>query len=225
MTRLLIHVEGQTEEDFVNEVLRDYLVARGFLSVNARLFGNARLRKNRGGVRSWGSTKNDIRRHLSSDTNAYATTMVDFYGMPGSWPGRTEAALRSFVQRGPTVQEAMQEDFSRDMHAGFDDARFIPYVMMHEFEALLFSDCAKFAGAIGMSGIEAELQEIRDSFNSPEEINDSPSTAPSKRIQRVLPGYEKPLHGNIAALEIGIETMKESCPHFSSWIQQLELLA
>ena len=39
MDRLLIHVEGQTEEDFVNEVLRNHLVAKGYHSVDARIVG------------------------------------------------------------------------------------------------------------------------------------------------------------------------------------------
>jgi hypothetical protein len=50
MARLLIHVEGQTEESFVNVVLRDHIVSRGYESVSARLIGNARLRRSRGGT-------------------------------------------------------------------------------------------------------------------------------------------------------------------------------
>ena len=42
MARLFVHVEGETEERFVNQVLRDHLVARGFERVDARLLGNAR---------------------------------------------------------------------------------------------------------------------------------------------------------------------------------------
>ena len=45
---------------------------------------------------------------------------------------------------------------------------------MHEFEGLLFSDPGRFAGGIGRSDLEAELQAIRDGFTTPEEINDSP---------------------------------------------------
>jgi hypothetical protein len=34
MARLLIHVEGQTEESFVNEVLRGHLVSKGYDAVS-----------------------------------------------------------------------------------------------------------------------------------------------------------------------------------------------
>jgi len=51
MPRLLIHVEGQTEEAFVNEVLGDHLLSVGYEYVAARIIGNARLRRRRGGIR------------------------------------------------------------------------------------------------------------------------------------------------------------------------------
>lgn len=87
MARLLIHVEGQTEESFVNEVLRDHLVGYGYELVGARLVGNARLRQNRGGIRSWVSVKRDLTNHLRQDPNCVVTTMVDFYGLPQEGQG------------------------------------------------------------------------------------------------------------------------------------------
>src|SRR5688572_22331198 len=96
MTRLFVHVEGETEEVFVNEILRSHLLQRGYTSVSARLMGNARLRENRGGVRAWGAVRKDIVRHLQSDQQCLSTLMVDFYGMPATgphaWPGRNSQA-------------------------------------------------------------------------------------------------------------------------------------
>src|SRR5271165_3191219 len=96
MPRLLIHVEGQTEEAFVNEVLEEHLRARGYDSVAARIVGNARLRRRRGGIRPWPSVRKDIVNHLKEDPGCIATTMVDYYGLPqqgmGGWPGRARAA-------------------------------------------------------------------------------------------------------------------------------------
>ena len=106
------------------------------------------------------------------------------------------------------------------MGSGFDHRRFIPFVMMHEFEALLFSDCEQFA--IGIDRPASRFQKIRDSFPSPEAIDDSPVTAPSKQIEALVPGYEKPLLGALAALEIGLETMRVECPHFDCWVSRLE---
>src|SRR5882724_7204485 len=144
MARLLIHVEGQTEEDFVNEVLRSHLVARGYHSVDARIVGNARLRQRRGGIRPWPSVKKDIMNHLREDQGCVATTLVDYYGMPqdgpGSWPGRAKATgLGTSNDKARCVQDAVRDDLAAEMGKHFDPSRFVPFVVMHEFEGLLFS--------------------------------------------------------------------------------------
>ncbi len=104
----------------------------------------------------------------------------------------------------------------------FDARRFIPFVVMHEFEGLLFSDCGKFANAIGRPELESRFQAIRNSFATPEEINDSSHTAPSKRVEALVPDYEKPLFGGLAVLGIGLDRIRQECPHFHAWVQQLE---
>ena len=100
--------------------------------------------------------------------------------------------------------------------------RFIPYVAMHEFEALLFSDCATFGKSIDREDIVSDLERIRRAFANPEEIDDTPMGAPSKRIVHLVDGYNKPVYGNVAALNIGVETMRRECPHFSKWLDALE---
>ena len=226
MARLLIHVEGQTEEDFVNEVLRNHLVSRGYQSVEARIVGNARLRERRGGIRAWSSVKKDIVNHLREDQNCIATTLVDYYGLPQTWPGRLRSSdLRDVTEKALCVQDAVRNDLIADLGKRFDSDRFLPFVVMHEFEGLLFSDCASFSRGIGRPELEGSLREIRNDFATPEDINDSPDTAPSKGIRGLVPGYEKPLLGVLAVLEIGLHRIREECPHFNGWLKQLESLA
>ena len=226
MTRVLIHVEGETEETFVNEVLARHLYSIGYENVSARLVGNARQRDRRGGIRGWSTVRADIVRHLLQDPGCLATTMVDYYGLPKtgarSWPGRAAAGAAEFAQKAPLVEQALLADIMQELPKGFDAARFLPYVMMHEFEGMLFSDCIQFASSIGEPKLSAQLSAIRRGFGSPEEINDSPDTAPSKRIEALIPGYQKPLHGNIAAIDIGLESIRMQCPHFSQWLAKLE---
>jgi hypothetical protein len=226
MTRLLVHVEGQTEETFVNEILLDYLVSRGYISVSARIVGKARMHDRRGGIRPWPGVKRDIIRHLRGDDRCVATTMVDFYGLPhegqGAWPGRKKAAGLPAGNKAPTVENALLDNVTTEMGSRFNSRRFVPFVVMHEFEGLLFSDCAAFSRGIGHSGLQTALQKIRDQFSTPEDINDSPTTAPSKRIKDLIPGYQKPLLGLQAALEIGLATIRRECPHFDGWLLQLE---
>lgn len=219
MTRLLVHVEGETEETFVNEVLRPYLIAVGYERVGARLVGNARARMRRGGIRSWDLVKRDIIRHLSSDPGCIATTMVDYYALPGSWPGRTAASLLPPSQRGSHIHDAIRADMEATTPYWL---RFEPFVVVHEFEALLFSDCQRFADGIGHAAVAAPLAAIRAQFSDPEEINDDPNTAPSKRVMTLIPDYQKVISGTVAALEIGLERIREECPNFRAWLTRLE---
>lgn len=226
MDRLLIHVEGETEETFVNEVLAPHLYSHGYSKISARLLGNARQRNRRGGIRGWNSVRNDIINHLKEDKGCLATTMVDYYALPQSgekaWPGRETASRLPFSLKVAAVQKALQLDIQREFGDNIFSNRFIPFVIMHEFEALLFSDCAKFAEGICRPELTTQFQEIRNSFTTPEEINDSPSTAPSKRVESLVHGYEKPLLGTLAVLNIGLEAIRSNCPHFHTWLSQLE---
>jgi hypothetical protein len=228
MARLLIHVEGQTEESFVNEVLRGHLVIQGFESVSARIIGNARLRRRRGGVRPWPAVRKDVINHLRQDSGCIATTMVDFYGLPqhgdGAWPGRAGATGVPVESKASRVESALLESVAREMGANFDPSRFVPFVVMHEFEGLLFSDCAAFGQGIGRPDMEAEFRRIRDDFGTPEDINDSPITAPSKRVEDLIPNYAKPFLGTLAVLEIGLDRIRAECPHFAGWLRMLESL-
>lgn len=226
MARLLIHVEGETEETFVNEVLGPHLCSRGFTRVSARLMGNARQRDRRGGIRPWSTVKDDILTHLKEDPRCLASCMVDYYALPQTgeraWPGRKMAGNLPFAQKASTIQDALLAEICDAMGKRFDPRRFLPYIMMHEFEALLFGDCQRFAQAIGRPDLIPQFQEIRDTFATPEEIDDSPNTAPSKRVRDLVPGYEKPLMGTLAALEIGLTAIRAQCPHFRRWLESLE---
>ncbi|MBW4092666.1 MAG: DUF4276 family protein [Proteobacteria bacterium] len=229
MARVLIHVEGQTEESFVNSVLAPHLYAHGYTGVAARLLGNARQRDRRGGIRPWHAVRGDILRHLNQDRVCLATTMVDYYALPATgaaaWPGRAAAGTLGGASadiKAVTVEAALAADIGRAMGSDFDPPRFLPFVVMHEFEGLLFSDCAGFGRGIGRPDLGPPLQQIRSQFGTPEEINDSPLTAPSKRVEALVSGYQKPLHGVLAARAIGLDAIGAACPHFRDWLERLE---
>ena len=153
--------------------------------------------------------------------------MVDYYALPasgpGAWPGRSSASQHATSsQRAEAVEAALLEDIARKMGPGFDPQRFEPFVAMHEYEGLLFSDCHALATSLGHDELTLELEVMRSAFDTPEDINDSSETAPSKRIQRLARRYEKPLHGILAFLDIGLTKVRAECPHFNRWIQRLE---
>ena len=226
LKRLLICVEGETEESFVDRILGPHLIGHGFSLVIPHLMGTGRERSQRGGIRRWRSVRQEIVRHLREDPGRYVSTMVDYYGMPNDWPGRSNpfTAAMSVSDRAEEIEEALLRDISNDMGTNFNPDRFIPYVMMHEFEAMLFSDCDSFGHAIGRPDLTDELQRIRDPFDSPEAIDDSPYTAPSKRIEEIFPEYDKLVGGTAGILGIGLESIRNQCPHFDAWLHRLETL-
>ncbi|MCC7042070.1 MAG: DUF4276 family protein [Burkholderiales bacterium] len=213
----------------MRDVLAGHLSQRGYQSVAARIFGNARQRDRRGGIRSWDSARQDIVRHLKQDRGCIVTTMIDYYGMPPSgnraWPGRLDSSQLAHANKAPHVEKALREAVRAAMSDDFDDARFVPFVVMHEFEGLLFSACDALAAATGRRELAGAFAAIRAQFGSPEEINDGIVTAPSKRIIEICPSYQKPIAGIAAAKTIGLSALREHCPHFNSWVSKLEAAA
>ena len=225
MTRLIVHVEGPTEETFVNEVLSEHLYQRGHADVSARIIGKARARGRRGGIVPWEIARQGVLNHLREDQGRYVSTMVDYYAMPNGWPGRADAPTElAASDRAEAIEDALLEDVCTAMGTSFNSNRFIPYVMMHEFEAMLFSDCQAFCSAIGRSDLGANFQAIRDGFASPEDIDDSYVNAPSKRIEKLLPNYDKDVGGTVGVLGIRLGTIRRECPHFADWQERLESL-
>ncbi len=221
MSRVVAVVEGQTEQDFVRNVLAPWLGARGVF-LTARLVGKP---GQKGGVGEYPRARMDILVVLKSDPTVIVTTMFDFYGMPTSWPGRSLAKQETHSCKAQLLENLLHDDISKVMGDSFNGSRFIPYIQLHEFEALLFSDPATVCEVLRSPEKADHIQKMRDGFVTPEEINDSPTTAPSKRLERLFADYRKRLHGVIAASRIGIQHMREECPHFNAWVEALERLA
>ncbi len=219
MKRLFIICEGQTEEQFVREVLAKHLLAYG-IDVRAPLIGRP---GHKGGAVNWDRMADDLVRLLRGEARAVATTLIDYYGLDGEFPGVVEAKTKgSSAAKAQAVQVAMAQAAYEHLKLGPE--RFLPYVQMHEFEGLLFSDPDAFAAGIGKSSLADKIRAITQSFDSPEDINDRPATAPSKRIATLLPGYDKPFHGVLAALEIQLPKMRQTCRLFDEWVKRLESL-
>ncbi len=84
----------------------------------------------------------------------------------------------------------------------------------------LFSEPHIPAEKTGIS--QRKIEKITEQFDSPEEINDSPQTAPSKRLEALSPGYRKVAMGKVISEAIGIPTIRNKCPHFDEWLEKME---
>lgn len=217
MNRVIAVVEGQTEQTFIRDVLAPHLALEGIF-ITARLVGKP---GRKGGVGSYHRARRDILAVLKQEADVYCTTMFDYYGMPHSWPGRSYTNV-VFEQKAELIEQAIAEDVRQQMGESFDLNRFIPYVQMHEYEALLFSDPDTLAQTMQQPHQANELHEIINQFGSPEMINDNFETAPSKRLEKLFPTYEKVLYGTLIANRVSLAVMREKCSHFDEWLIKLE---
>ncbi len=214
-------VEGQTEETFFNSVIRPHMNSLGIDANCTRICTQREegRRKFRGGHgHKWAHIERDIRRLLGSRPDR-VSTLIDLYGfprdMPGfptPWPGKTRDRVAAL---------------SSALAAVIDDVRFVPGLLVHEFEGLLFTDVDRLVDVVCLDEREIgkakrTLQAMRDEFAAPEDINDGIETAPSKRILDTLPTYAKALHGPRVATAIGLLPLRQACPHFHAWLELLE---
>lgn len=211
MKYLLIIVEGQTEQEFVNEILREYLVNRGVPCVSARLIRTSR--NGRGGFVNFDHLKKDITKILNSEKDAMVTTFVDYFRCPTNMPGYDEAmAMLNHAQSADMLEQHLERCFK--------NPRFIPYIQLHEFEALLYSSNKGFE-AYWTEEQSKKTEAIVKQFADPETINSKPETAPSKRLLKIKEDYDKVAEGNLIALEVGIEEMLERCRRFKAWTDKI----
>lgn len=219
--RLYVTTEGQSERKFAEEVLRPHL-ANYYIDVRARVVLTNRKLGKRGGILDYDKIRGDLHRLMLEDQHAEArfTTMIDLYALPNQFPGWTKAKqLTRPHDRIRVLEESLKADFA--------DHRFLPYIQLHEFEALLYCDLSQIQRRI--SGSETGLRQLAHEVKnlSPEEINEGVATAPSKRIIHHVPIYEKSKVrvGAAAAAAIGLPALRSKCPHFNAWIKSLEVLA
>ncbi|MFY9826903.1 MAG: DUF4276 family protein [Thermoanaerobaculia bacterium] len=219
MKRALVLVEGQTEETFVRDILGPHLLTVEIL-VTAILISTKRVKsgeKFKGGVTSYPQVRREVWNLLKDTGAAAVTTMMDYYGLPNDFPGLASLPReKSCYERVKHLEEAFREDIGH--------RTFLPYLSLHEFEALLLvvpKEIEKVSpGKHDAARLVAEVAR----FASPEEVNDGPETHPSARICRVVPGYQKRLHGPVIASRIGLAAIRKRCRHFDEWLRRLENL-
>jgi len=218
--RLYVIVEGQTEKEFADLTLKPHL-ARYSIDVRPRIVVTNRKLGKRGGILDFVKIRGDLSRLMKEDANTEAkfTTMVDLYALPSEFPGWTEAQK----QAQPAKRVAVLE---QALEAEFDDRRFLPFIQLHEFETLLYCDLGELQRRIANS--EGAINALKNEVIhlEPEDINEGSTTAPSRRIIRHVPIYErnKVRVGAPAAASIGLTNLRAKCPHFGNWVSRLEKL-
>jgi len=214
MKRLIVICEGPTEKEFCRDMLAPHFLKKNIIIVAST------IKHSGGGIVPWRILKDQIEKHLH-ERDAVVTTFIDYYGIkdehgfPG-WDASNKVVHN--IDKVHILEHAMYEDLPDECRY-----RFIPNLQLHEFESLLFSDVDVFAQNFEAHEMDlVELKNIVAEFPNPEDINNNPKTAPSKRIENAVEGYRKVLFGNCLAMDIGLDKMRQKCPHFNEWVSNLE---
>ena len=216
MRRVYIICEGQTEENFIKEVLAPYFDPQ-IVAIQPLLVDK------KGGALSYDRVKDFILKLAKADSTVYITTMFDYYALDTNFPGHNQLNASWDIYKKVAHLEI---EFGNDINSNLPNTpndRFIPYIQPHEFESLLFSDINEIVKADPdwnkKAALISSLSEIVNEYPNPEEINNSPDTSPSHRLIKILnlPKYRKVLHGTAIAKNIGIENIRQKCKHFDEW--------
>lgn len=213
MKMIYIYCEGQTEESFINNVLAPYLrnveiYVMPIICTTSRKGG----KKFRGGVSDYSKIKNELSIICKQHKNEIVTTMFDYYAMPSNTPGIDHAEADLYKR----ISE-IEETIFRDISCG----NLFFHFNVHEFEGLLYAEPNAFS-EIADEAVVAAIAKDRSEVINPEYINNSFETAPSKRLERLMPDYAKVKNGTIVSQTIGIDKIIEECPHFSAWVKKIK---
>lgn len=211
-------VEGQTEERFISGFLGPHLESSG-LFLRPVVVETSRPASGgafKGGSVSYESLKRQLGRLLRDKSRQVVTTFFDLYRLPTGFPGLTSTADLRGATRAAALEQSLLDDFG--------DLRLVPYLSVHEFEALVLATdalCSVFPSEL------SKVQSLRTSVEhfDPEDIDDGPTTHPSARLAEHLPAYNKPAHGLRVTQRAGLPALRARCPHFDSWVTRLEALA
>ena len=210
-------VEGKTEEVFINSLLKPYLANKNIFMYATQVTKPGQ----KGGDVKFSRVKNDIELHLKQRSDIYVTTFVDYYGVK-EWPGvDAVVAGATPAEIAKTINIATKAVVVALFESERANLRFIPYISIHEFESLLFSDPNVLSKSLTVS--KDDIEELLVEQGEPEAINNSPQTAPSKRLDAWSNGkFPKTTTGIAVAKAIGISAIREKCPVFNAWLATFE---
>lgn len=216
MKRVIIICEGETEKEFCTTILAPYF------SKQQIYLQSPLIKKSMGGIVKWNDLKKQIENHLKNDTDAFVTTLIDYYGLSEKYVFPKWNIAESEPdknKRMDILENGMLENISEEIRY-----RFLPYIQLHEFEGLLFNEEKYFHEQIPTNELigTEELSDIFKSYKNPEMINDNLETSPSHRLERIILGYNKIVYGNILAEAIGLKKIKSKSPRFNNWIKNIE---
>ena len=211
MPRLIFIVEGDSEQRFINEHLVSYLALKyPDVPMHAQKITTNRKKNVKGGNVNYELLKNEIKRTFAQG-GVMITTFLDFFRLPTDYPGYTQD-----VKQIDQIEDAIRTD----CNSIIPPTSFLPYIQKHEFETLMFANAAGFSSVVDTAELN-EILNVLKQFSTPEDINGSPKTAPSKRLLSIFK-YKKVADSALVLKDVDIDILRRRCPRFNEWVARLE---
>ena len=216
MKRLVIIAEGETEESFVNNILCPFFCSKGIYN-SIQCF---KTKHSHGGMSKYSYIKKDIL-NIIYEKDVVVSMMIDFYRLPSDFPGFNDLKVTQTHQEQANLLETrIKKDLEDSQNQLFDN--FIPYIQLHEFEALVFASISGIDSLFERSEMDYNgLMNVIQQYPNPEDINNHPDTAPSVRLKKLISGYNKVLHGIDIINTVGMAELLVKCPRFKTWIESM----
>ncbi len=218
MKRILTYVEGETEEAFLKRLIHPHLLNMGLfiiptIATTKRVINGP---DHKGSYVPFSKARKEIKQLLADSDAVAVTSMLDFYGLPNDYPGKDDMPAGNCYTRVRHLES--------ELGNAIDNSKFIPYLSLHEFEALVLVSPDEIVSAFPGENIRDNLKTITQAAHSPEEVNEVEQSHPSARLMNLIPTYGKKTSGPIICERIGLPEIRNACPHFNEWLGKLEAL-
>lgn len=127
MKRLVIIVEGETEESFVNNILRPFFYSQGLYNV-IQCF---KTKHSHGGISKYSYIKKDVL-NIIYESDVVVSMMIDFYRLPSDTPGFNESTeVQTHKEQADLLEARIKEDLENSQNQ-----RFITLFLIFNFMSL-----------------------------------------------------------------------------------------
>jgi Domain of unknown function (DUF4276) len=222
VVEVIVFAEGPSDEQFLKRVVAPALHAAQVFLKPQTLHTS---RDSTGGAINFDRLCLNVRNTLRQSKTTYLTTFFDLYGLDTEMPGLSSVSgFREPADKARHIETELHAALVNRVN--FRTDRFIAHIQPYELEGLFFANTQLLAQSVpGWDSAAEALRQVRQSFSTPEHINDGYETKPSTRLSNLLkPSYRKTTHAPLIGQKLGLSVILKECKHFADWIYRLQEL-
>ena len=213
MASIYFLVEGETEERFFKEIVKDYYKGKHFISCSLMPQG-----KRKGGTIDYNQTKKELSRFFYSGKHFDKIILIQDYYRLGKTMKEHIGGNLNLDKIIFSIQERLEKDVN--------NPKFHFRLQIHEFEAYLFTNPDFVASYFDDNKILQKIEKILEEFDgNPELINNRFDTKPSKRLDEMTQNkFQKRIDGITIVKNVGIDNIRKKCKYFNELFNLIDYL-